>query len=307
MPETRRRDTQKREQPVETVAIPQEKVEPPAEPRVSVILVGHNQAAAMRRAIAALEKSQNRDRMEIIVVDCASTDGSPHLDTEFENITLLRLPHHFGATKAMNIGTRTAKAEVMFYLSPDVEVRPETVTQLADRLENAPDTAVASPLLVDDAGKPVSRDQQVRDVVQSDASGHAIAATGESVAVEYTQFLAWMIRKQFLKGMNYFDERFGHFGADLDLAMQIRNAQRKLRVYPAIPATYRAAPDPLEGDPLLRADRALGRSFWLGKYQGFLSGFTTRLGAIFGALFSFRIKELTSLVSGQKLDGSQSM
>src|SRR5258708_40095608 len=115
MAETRRRD-QKREQPVETVPIPQEPVEEIIEPRVPAILIGHNQAPALRRAIAALEKSQNRDRLEIIVVDAASTDESPHLDTEYENITLLRLPHHLGATRSMNIGTRTAKAEFIFYV-----------------------------------------------------------------------------------------------------------------------------------------------------------------------------------------------
>ncbi len=134
MPETRRRDTQKREQPVETVPIPQEPVDQPVEPRVSVVLVAHNQATALRRAIEALEKSQNRDRMEIIVVDCASHDESRYLDTEYENITLLRLPHNLGATRSMNIGVRTAKAEILFFVSPDVEVAPDTVMQLADRL-----------------------------------------------------------------------------------------------------------------------------------------------------------------------------
>ncbi len=307
MPEIRRRDTQKREQPVETAPIPQQPVEQPIEPRVSAILVSHNQGPALRRAIEALEKSQDRDRLEIIVVDCASTDDSPQLDVEYENITLLRLPHHFGATKAMNIGTRTAKAELMFYLSPNVEVAPETITQLAGRLENASDTSAVSPLLVDEQGNPVSRDQKVRDVVMGLNRGEPITAGGESVAVEFTQFDALMIRKQFIKGMNYFDERFGHFGADADLAMQIRNAQRKIRVYPNIRATYHHAPDPLEGDPLLDADRALGVSAWIAKYDGFFGGLMSRIGAILRALGRFRFKEFMALISGQKLDGSQSM
>jgi|SRR5579883_2398670 len=307
MPEIRRRDTQKREQPVETAPIPQQPVEQPIEPRVSAILVSHNQGPALRRAIEALEKSQDRDRLEIIVVDCASTDDSPQLDVEYENITLLRLPHHFGATKAMNIGTRTAKAELMFYLSPNVEVAPETIRQLAGRLENASDTSAVSPLLVDEQGNPVSRDQKVRDVVMGLNRGEPITAGGESVAVEFTQFDALMIRKQFIKGMNYFDERFGHFGADADLAMQIRNAQRKIRVYPNIRATYHHAPDPLEGDPLLDADRALGVSAWIAKYDGFFGGLMSRIGAILRALGRFRFKEFMALISGQKLDGSQSM
>ena len=306
MAETRRRDN-KRELAVETVPIPREEVEVPVEPRVSAILVAHNQAAALRRAIDALEKSQNRDRLEIIVVDCASDDESGQLDTEYENITLLRLPHNMGATRAMNIGTRTAKAETLFFVSPNVEVAPETVTRLADRLDAAGDTAAVAPLLVDPEGAPVSRDQNPDDAVTGKNPGELITAGGESVAVEYAPATALMIRKQFIKGMNYFDERFGHFGADADLAMQIRNAQRKIRIYPGIRAVYHAAPDPNEGDPLYIADREGGTAAWLGKYDGFFAGLMYRIGAIFRALGGFRFKELAALASGQKLDGSQSM
>jgi GT2 family glycosyltransferase len=76
--------------------VPQEES---SQPRVSVILVSHNQAPALRRAIDALEKSQGREEMEILLVDCGSQDESPHLDTDYPGITILRLPHHFGATK----------------------------------------------------------------------------------------------------------------------------------------------------------------------------------------------------------------
>jgi len=305
MAETRRRDN-KREQPVETVAIPREEVEIPVEPRVSAILVSRNQAAALRRAIEALEKSKNRDRLEIIVVDCASEDESRELDSEYENITLLRLPHNMGATRAMNIGTRTAKAEIVFFLSPNIEVAPDTVTRLADQLENAADTTAVVPLLVDSDGNPVPRDQKIDDALAGNP-GATIASTEDSAAVEYAAADALMVRKMFIKGMNYFDERFGHFGADLDLAMQIRNAQRKIRVYPAIRATIHPAPDPNADDPLYSADRINGAAVLQRKYAGFMSGLTFRIGAIFRALFGFRFKELSALVSGQKLDGSQSM
>jgi GT2 family glycosyltransferase len=306
MAETRRRDN-RREDPVETIAIPQEPVEEQIEPRVSVILVAHNQAAALRRAVDALEKSQNRDRLEIIVVDCASRDESGQLDTEYENITVLRLPHNLGATRAMNIGVRTAKAEILFFHSPNVAVAPETVTQLAGRLENAPDTTAVAPLLVDPQSGTVSRDQELLDAVTGRNSGEVITAAGESVAVEYAPATALMIRKQFIKGMNYFDERFGHFGADLDLAMQIRNAGRKIRIYPGIPAAYYPAPDPNEGDPLFVPDHEGGVAVWYGKHRGFLSGLSYRFGAIWQALIGFRIKELSGLISGAKIDGSQSM
>jgi GT2 family glycosyltransferase len=132
-------------------------VEEPLGPRVSAILVALNQIEALRRAVAALDLSTDRERLEILVVDLGSQDGSPQLDSEFPSIVTLRLPHNFGATKAMNIGTRTAKADLVFYLSPDVEVAPDTVQKLADKLEEDSEAAAVCPLLVDQEGKPASR------------------------------------------------------------------------------------------------------------------------------------------------------
>ncbi len=308
MPETRRRDTQKREQPVETAEIPQEPQEEIVEPRVSAILVGYNQAAALRRAIAALEASTDRERLEIIVIDCGSHDESPQLDAEFEKITLLRLPMHLGATKAMNIGVRTAKAETVFFLSPNVEVAPDTVMQLAAKLEDETgDAAAVCPLLVDPAGRIVSKDHDISAAIAGRDEGRLVDGSAESVEMAYPGLDALMIRKSFLKGMNYFDERFGNSWADADLAMQIRRAQRKIRLFSAIRATYYDEPDPAASDPLYAADRALGAAAFVGKYRGFVAGLLFRMAAIFRALGRFDLKQAGALIRGQKLDGTQAM
>jgi glycosyltransferase involved in cell wall biosynthesis len=306
MAETRRRDA-RREDPVETVPVPQEPVEEIIEPKVAAVLLGYNQAAALRRAIQALERSNDREHLEILVIDCGSRDESAHLDTEFENITVLRLPMHLGATKAMNIGTRTAKAELVLYLSPNVEVAPDTVSKLAEKLEAESDTSAVCPLLVDPEGRTVSKDRRVRDAVLGKDSAVDIDLSRENVVMEYPGRDAILVRKQFIKGMNYFDERFGQNWADADLAMQIRGAQRKIRLYPSIRATWHPDPDPTAADPLYQADRQLGAAAFIGKYDGFFAGILFRIGAILKALGRFDFRQLGPLISGQKLDGSQAM
>ena len=85
---------------------------------MSAVLVSFNQAPALRRAIEALERSQDRERLEILVVDCGSQDESPRLDADYPAVQILRLPQHFGATRAMNIAMRTAKAELVLLPVP---------------------------------------------------------------------------------------------------------------------------------------------------------------------------------------------
>jgi GT2 family glycosyltransferase len=280
-------------------------IEEPLGPRVSAIIVACNQIEPLRRAVAALERST--ERPEILVVDLGSQDGSSQLDSEFPSIVTLRLPHNFGATKAMNIGTRTAKADLMLYLSPDVEVAPDTVQKLADRLEQDTDAAAVCPLLVDERGQPASRIYKLptADSFRGEMPPVAIDLAAESVNVEYPGKEALMVRKQFVKGMNYFDERFGEYWADTDLAMQIRRGLKKIRLYPAITCVRHQDSSPSPAKGLLAADRAGGAAAFLGKYYGFMAGLSFRIGAIFGALGHFDFKQLIALVSGAKIDGSQ--
>ena len=104
----------------------------------------------------------------------------------------------------------------------------------------------------------------------------------------YPELDAVLIRKHFVRSMNYFDQRFGHYWADADLAMQIRRAGKQIRLFPGVRATYHAAPDPLEGDALANADRVSGAAALVGKYEGGGAAFSFRLGAVLVGAGSFR-------------------
>jgi len=263
---------------------------------VSAVLVAFNQAPALRR-----------EQLEILVVDCGSQDDSPRLDAEFPAIQILRLPQHFGATRAMNIAMRTAKAELILFLVPDVEVLPDTVTRLAARLEGDSSSAAVCPLLYDPSDHPVlrvygipSHDELATGVLEP----ASVDLTQESVTVEYASRDAILARKQFIRGINYFDERFGEYWADLDLAMQIRRAGKKIRLCPSIRAKLHPGVDPLQGDAVAESDRILGAAALVGKYEGFFAGFRFRIAAIFKALGRFDLRGAWLLISGEKI-GSQ--
>jgi GT2 family glycosyltransferase len=280
-------------------------------PRVTVILIAHNQEGALRRAIESLELSQRREQVEILVVDCASTDDTPSLAEAFPNVTMQRLPHHFGATKALNIATRTARGEFLFLLSPDAEATPGLIGELADRLESTGDAAAVTPLLVDSTGQPATRHLQPLPTPESlgsvcegrEGPVFPVDLTQESVAVPYAGREALMVRKQFVAGMNYFDERFGEYWADADLAMKIRQAGKKIRLYPAIRATWHAAHKAPPTGTLYTADRIAGAAALLGKYKGFLASFRFTWAAILKALMRLDFSLASALLGGSRLGG----
>lgn len=279
--------------------------------QVSVILITRNQAVELRRALAALDKSALRERTEIHVVDCGSQDGAlstRDVAAEFPSAQVLYLPDNFGATKALNIAVRSAKAEVLFFLSPNVEVAADTITQLLEKLESAKDTAAVCPLLVAENGQPAPLMQAIptKEILAKVCAGEpapiqTLDQSEDSVAVGYPGRYALLIRKQFIVGMNYFDVRFGEYWADADLALQARRAQRKIRVYPAIRAAWHepAAAQPLDTEHI--SDRFIGAATLLSKHEGFLAGLAFRLSAVLNALIRFRFDLLGALLSGKKL------
>jgi GT2 family glycosyltransferase len=264
-----------------------------------VVVVSHNCVEWLRRCLTSIERSEGRERYQVVVVENGSTDGSAQLDGEFANVQWIRLPKNFGLTKAWNLGWRAADAEYVFFLHCDTEVEPGAIARLADTLDANPDAVAVCPLLVDAEGGPAPQ----LGAFPPDGQWRPAPVSGEApIAIEYPRGAALMARVFYIKAIRQIDERYGQFGADADFAMQIRRASRKILLVPSARVRH-------EGggaySSMERADFLLSRAVFLGKYDGFGAGLKARVASIFGPLLGFRIGELKHTIAGQKIDGTQ--
>ncbi len=193
------------------------------------MVVSHDRVEPLRRCLASLEKSEGREKLQVIVVDNGSRDGSAQLDNEFGNVQWIRLPKNFGLTKAWNLGWRAADAAYVFFLHADTEVEPGTVARLAETLDTNEDAVAVCPLLVDAEGRPAP---QLGNLPPDGTWRPAESAGTGPFEVEYPRGAAVMARVFYIKKIRQIDERYGQFGADADLAMQIRRAGRKILLVP---------------------------------------------------------------------------
>jgi N-acetylglucosaminyl-diphospho-decaprenol L-rhamnosyltransferase len=266
---------------------------------VSSVVVSRNRVALLRRCLESLEKSQGRATLQVIVVDNGSTDGSPQLEADFPNVRFFRLPKNFGLTKAMNIGWRAAEADYVLFLHDDTELEPDAIERLAAVLDERADTAAVCPLLVDEEGRPAPQLAEF----PPDGNYRPAEITGpDPIAVTYPRGAALMLRAFVIKSIRQIDERYGQFGSDADLAAHIRTGSRKILLVPQSRATHVGGG---AWDSLRHADFLQARARFLSKYRGFFAGLQASLGAILGALVSFRFGELRYLLGGQKIDGTQ--
>lgn len=96
--------------------------------RISVILPTHNGARTLPNCLAAVQRALG-PHDEIVVVDDASSDNSGGIAQGF-GCRLIRLEKNLGAAAARNHGAREAQGDILFFTDDDVEVGPDTLTQL---------------------------------------------------------------------------------------------------------------------------------------------------------------------------------
>ncbi|MBO0712496.1 MAG: glycosyltransferase family 2 protein, partial [Acetobacteraceae bacterium] len=94
-------------------------------PDVSIVLATHNRAACLPRAIASA-LAQGDVRLELIVVDDASTDGTPAYLASLADprIRVIRAEHNLGPSGARNLGVEAARAGIVAFIDSDDAYRP---------------------------------------------------------------------------------------------------------------------------------------------------------------------------------------
>lgn len=116
---------------------------------VSVIVVSWNVRLHLVNCLRALYSAPVSDglRLEAIVVDNASTDGTPDAVGDFP-ATLIRNNSNLGYGRANNLGLRAASGRHLVVLNPDTIPQPGSLRHLIDFADSHPNAGIVAPRLV---------------------------------------------------------------------------------------------------------------------------------------------------------------
>ena len=120
-------------------------------PSASIVIANLNGGAHLPACLAAL-RAQTCGDFETILVDNASTDGSPEaVEHDFPEVRVLRLPANRGFAPASNAGLRAAAGGVLILLNNDTEAAPDWLAEGLAAFERHPEAgSLACKLLLFD-------------------------------------------------------------------------------------------------------------------------------------------------------------
>lgn len=213
-------------------------------PRLSIIIVTYNSRAELEVCLRSLTDTPVGIDREIVVVDNASTDGTPeYLRERWPGVRLIQSDQNTGFARANNTGLRQTFGDLILFLNPDTSVPGGTIETLVSALEADPMTAVAGPRVVDGSGhaelsfgRMISPLAELRQkiLVKGSSGGTPVLRplvermTRQTRAVDWVSGACLLARRTDVEAVGGFDERYFLYNEDVDLCASIRARGRRI-------------------------------------------------------------------------------
>jgi len=216
---------------------------------VSVIVVSWNVWSWLAPCLRSIRQALGRLEGEIIVVDNASTDGTPERVREaFPEVRLLINPANRGFPAANNQGMAVARGRYFFLLNPDTVVLDQAIEELVTFADAHPDVGVVGPQLLNPDGSVQSSRRRFptfwtalfestwwqpwapRSILTHyyvlDRPDHEIQE------VDWVTGAAMLVRREVVERVGPMDEGFFMYAEELDWCRRIRQAGWRVFYYP---------------------------------------------------------------------------
>jgi GT2 family glycosyltransferase len=223
---------------------------------ISIVIVSFNTRDVLRECLQSVEREATGLRVEVLVVDNHSSDGSPEMiEREFPNVRLFRGEANLGFASANNVALDEARGRYSVLLNSDAFLRPGALTLAVQHMDEDPSAGLAGARLVgrDDAWQPSARmfPSLLTDFFvmtglagrfpKSRLFGSFDRTWADPMLPAETDWVPGafsIIRAEALKKTGLFDPEFFLYSEEVDLCRRIRKAGYTVWYWPDIVVTH---------------------------------------------------------------------
>ncbi len=223
---------------------------------VSIVVVSFNTRDVLRECLLSVYREVGSLRVQVIVVDNASTDESPAMvEREFPKVELIRSEINLGFGPANNLGFQSARGRYLVLLNSDAFLCQGSLQRSVSHMDATPRAGLAGGRLIgrDGSWQPSARmfptvfsDLIVRSGLaarfpRSRFFGHADrtwASNVEAAEVDWVPGAYSIIRSDILTKTGLFDPRFFLYYEEVDLCKRIKQSGYSIWYWPDISVTH---------------------------------------------------------------------
>ena len=197
----------------------------------TVVILNHDAAEMTCEVLEAVLSQTIADRLKVVLVDNASTDGSADIvAARFgERVTVLRADANLGFAGGNNLGFRHAEGKYLLLLNNDAVPEPHWAEELIEVAEADPTVGMCTSKIV------VHRERRLIDCVGhnifpdglSRSRGNRQVDTGQYERIEESLLAsgcAALYRRKAVMDWGGFDEEFFAYQDDVELGLKLRLA-----------------------------------------------------------------------------------
>jgi GT2 family glycosyltransferase len=228
-------------------------------PEVSVIIATWNGKRYALGCLSSLRDNTGSVRVEVIVVDNASTDGtSDEIRREFPSVTLIQNVTNLGFAKANNIGMAAARGRYLCLVNSDVVVPPGCLENILSFMERNPRIGMLGPKMLapgGGVGQSVMRLPTVWNTLCCSVGLHNLFPHSKLFGgflmqdypynsmddVEVLTGWFWMVSRSAFEEVGGLDEQFFMYGEDIDWSYRFRKAGWRVVFFPQSEALHYGA------------------------------------------------------------------
>ncbi|NOS70522.1 MAG: glycosyltransferase family 2 protein [Verrucomicrobia bacterium] len=225
-------------------------------PDISVIIVSWNARGYLRDCLISIRDTGGNCIREVIVVDNASSDGSPEMVAEqFPEVTLVSTGKNLGFARANNLGIKRATGSYLALVNSDVVVHQDCFQKLQAFMEAHSDVGLVGPkvfgrdgLLQRTCRRLPGAWNMFCEMLALDRvfsrwplfSGREMRHWDQQnlAEVEVLSGCFWVARTSAVKKVGGLDERFFFYAEDIDWCKGFRDAGWRVMFVPEATATH---------------------------------------------------------------------
>lgn len=204
------------------------------DPIVSIIVVTYNNLALTQTCLASIDAYSDYANLEIIVVDNASSDGSPAYLTDWvkgaPNRRLILNPENSGFAAGNNLGLAAASGEYLVLLNNDTHVTPGWVRTMTRHLQRNPKIGLIGPVtnnIGNEAKIDITYDDMPQMLVESTA--YTRRHIGQLLPLRTAAFFCVMMPRATYEQVGDLDEAFGRgFFEDDDYCRRVEQIGKEV-------------------------------------------------------------------------------